>query len=911
MSRSLVIGLAVTIVIIVGLAFFFYTSFIKEQNKSALEAVPQSAAVILEVNNVPLTWSAVSNTDIWKDLKQNEAFQKLDHLFTVADSAIHTNTDMLAFLSDNHTTISFHSNRGEHLSILFVSETGSLKNGEESARWVASLVNGSVSKRVFDKEVLFEITDEQKLPFLTLAVRDKLLMLSEDGSLVEDAIQQLKYPSNKLNVVEQAQKLELEGAQIGMYVQYEQLSSLVALGSKSEYKNIDRHLRVFANWSVLTVSMDAEHLNINGSTYTDDSLFQFLDLFKSQAPLDNDLSDLIPMNTAFFSQLNISDYGKFNTDLTEYLQNTGALDEYSAYVDSIENLYQVSITEKLTPQIGPLALIGLHESAGADYQSQVFSLMQFKNAAAVETIFDSYEQAIERKGQSLDSGSITYKNYTIKHLQLGNLFKRFFGHNFEQLISPYYVVKNNTFIFANQSSTLMFMLDELDQKQTLGASESYRKQRERRVSASSVTFFISPGKNISYASIFANDEFLSVVNRYVYDIKKFEFAEIQYANSNNGTFFTNVSIRFNPAYKEETKLLWATKLDTTFDMQPAIVYNSALQQNCILVQDVINNLYYINNTGTILWKTKLSGKINSKIYQVDPTRTGEIAYLFSTNKQACLITPSGKNIYGFPVHFPGTATAGITLTDFYKDSTFQFFVPLVSSKIMGYELNGKPIQGWNPRNIESVIETPLSYFVLAGGPFMMGTSANQQLLILPFGSKQPVAKAGITVSSVYPAFAFQSDTTGVDIWVTDTTGQVVWYRLDNQMILTVQNQIVSTNEDPVHQVIQTSAGYAVLAGHFSGFTLFDEKGTKLISKVYMDSLHTDPFFTYTREQSPMIGYADKNQSVIHWVDLKGNEYKMPSVAGITPFITGDVSLNNTNFLVCGDKANNVLLYRVK
>jgi hypothetical protein len=910
MSRSLVIGLIITVAIIVGLAFFFYTSFIKEQNKSALEAVPNSAAIILEVNNLPQTWAAVSATDMWKDLRQNEAFGKLDRLFRIADSAIQTNPEAAGFLSDNHTAISFHSNRGEHLGILFVSETGSMKSAEESARWIAKLVNGSVTKRGFDKEILFEISDDQKLPLLTVGLKDKLLMVSPDGSLVEEAIQQLKYPDHRLNVLEQAQKLDLEGAQIGVYIRYEQLASLLALGNKPEYKDLHRHLKIFASWSVLTLELDAEHFNINGVTYTDDSLFQFLDLFKSQVSLETDLSDLIPQNTAFFSQLNISDYGKFNNDLTEYLQNSGTLDSYSTYVDSIENIYQISITEKLTPLIGPTALIGLHESAGSDYTNQVFALMQFSNTAAVESVFNEYGKAIAQK-EPADSGDIVYKNYTIRHLQFGNIFKRFFGHNFEALYSPFYVVKNNTFIFANQSSTLMFMLDELDQQQTLAHSESYRKHREHTPASGSIRFFMSPGKNISYVPLFANDELLSGVNRYVYDIKKFEFAEIQYTNSSNGTFFTNVNIRFNPSFKEETKLLWATRLDTTFDMEPAIVYNSALHQNCILVQDVLNTVYFVNNTGTILWKTKLSGKINSEIFQVDPTRTGEIAYLFSTNKQACLITPNGTNVYGYPVRFPGTATAGITLADFYKDSTYRFFVPLESKKIVGYELSGKPVQGWNPRNIESVIRTKLGYLVTAAGPYITGTADNYSLQVIGFSAKQTPVTANIMVSALYPAHPFQTDTTGADIWVTDTAGQIVLYRLDNQQMLTPVSTIVSSSGDLTHQVIRTSGGYAILADHNSGFTVFDEKGNKLVSKAYMDSLHTRVSFSFAQDEVPMIGYTEKTRSDIYWIDLKGNPYKMPSVAGSTPFTAGDVMLNNTQFLVCGDQSNNLLLYRLK
>jgi hypothetical protein len=910
MSRSLIIGLAVTIAIILGLAVFFYTSFIRVSNRPALEAVPENAAVVLEMDNLPQTWATIYNTDIWKDLKQNESIKQLNNLLIRMDSAVNTNPDVHAFISDNHSTISFHSNRGEHLSILAVLETGTYSDITGFVNWVAKIQNGEITKRIFDKETVYEVLDDRKTPILSIALKDQLLMVSQDGTLVEEAIQKLKYKHRTTFVFEQASKLDLDGSDFGVYLNYQQLPHLLALANKPEYKDLQGPLKLFANWSVLKVSLSKEHFDMNGVTFTDDSLFQFLDLFKAQAPLENDLSHLIPANTALSLQLNMSNYAQFANDLTEYLQNTGRIDDYAAYVDSIEELYHISIFEKLLPHIGPTAMIGLHESAASDVGSQVFGLLQFKNTSAVEEIFNAYAKAIGQKGEA-DSAIAPYKQYQVKRLQLGNVFKRFFGQTFEQLRSPYYVVKDNVFIMANEWSTLIFILDELDQHKTLGASDAYKQHRRHTVTSSNLNVFISPGKNISYASAFANDETFSALSKYAYDIKKFEFVEIQYANSSNSTFFTNVNISFNPAFKEETKRLWATKLDTLFDAQPTIVFNSLLQQNCIMVQDVNHTLYYLNYAGAILWRTQLQGKIRSEIFQVDVNKTGELSYLFSTDHQAYILSANGNALPGFPLRFPGTATAGINLVDVYGDSTYQFFVPLDSKRIMGYSLYGKPVQGWNPKRTDVAIQTRLSAFRLATGPYLIASGNDNGLWVSGYTSKQTTPEKMFGVSGSYPVFVFQSDTQQVDIWVTDTSGHFVLYTLNNQFRFTPKYNIPTAPEDLSHWIIQTSGGYSLLASHHLGFTVFTDKGQKVISKVYADTSHTLPFYTYNKDYSPMVGYTERSTATIHLIDLQGNTYPTLPVSGTTPFITGDVMLNNTNYLVCGDSLNNILLYRLK
>ncbi|MES2779218.1 MAG: hypothetical protein V4651_04890, partial [Bacteroidota bacterium] len=882
MSRSLIIGLIITVAIISGLVAFFYINFVKIKNRPAIDGVPNDAAVILEIKNSQQTWASFSGTDLWKDLLQNEAVQKLNAVISSADSMIVTNEALQAMLAENKMTMSFHSNGGQYLSLLFIAEAGSYKDIDGFVKWVASATGGKSVRRTFDKETVYDIFDNQQHVLFSVGYRDRLILLSADGTLVEESLRKLKYNiTNDKRGFAQAESIAEVGSELMVYLNYQQLPSLLALFNKDEYKNIHNYLQTFANWSVFDVQLDKDYLGISGVTLTDDSLFQFLDLFKTQTPVEIDLSAYLPSSTAYSLQLNFSNYTQFNSDLTEYLQNTGRLEGYLKYVDSLEERYNISITEKLTPLVGNTAVLAMTEAAGGDYQQQLFALLSFKDSKAADEVLASYVRDIEKRGEG-DSVTTYYNGQLIRRLYIGNAFKILYGNTFEHINNPFYILKDNVFIVANDVNTLTFVMDALTNGNTLAATESYKQHRKHASSSSNISLFISPGKCMQLPGVYANDNFISALNRFQYDFKKFEYAEVQYANSSNNTFFTNINIKFNPSFKEETKVLWTTKLDTTFDMQPAIVMNSETKQPCILVQDVSDNIYFVSNTGAVLWKAKLSGKLNSEVFEVDPTKNGEIHYLFSTNKQVCLLNNKGMNAYGYPVRFPGTATAGINVFDFYGDSNYQYFVPLENNKIMGYELKGKPVQGWNPKSIESKITTRLEGFTLGVGAYICGATVSNQLAVYGIKSTQPKPITIINALSTFPVYVFATDTTSATIWVTDTAGNAVQYAISGQLGMEAKQTRPGTPTDRYHAVIPGSNGYIVMMASSSGFTVYAGDGSKS-SKVFSDTTTTLPTFSYTRDRIPMIGYTERKMGKVNWTDLSGTQYPTLPQEGVTPF----------------------------
>lgn len=907
MSRSLIIGVIVTLVLLIGMAIFFYTTYIKVQHKAAIEAVPRDAALILELDDVQQTWATLTQTDIWKDLSKNEAIASLHSQLTYLDSMVRIEPKLQAVLDDNTITISFHSNKGAQLSILWVAETHGNANETELIQAFSSIYKLQAVKRSFDKEIVYDLINAQQQPVLTIACKDQLLLVSADGTLVEEGIRKLKYNfTNNTKGFEQARAIAEVNSDVNMYLNYQYLPALLALLQKSEYKTLNNYLKSFANWSVLNVGIEKEYINMSGATFTDDSVFQFLDLFKTQTPFTNDVSASLPLSTAFALQFNFSNYVQFHSDLNEYLQNEGVLDSYLSYVDSVEERYRISITDRILPLVGKSVVLGLYENTQAQISDQVFALLHFDNLVAAEEVFNSYANEIEKRGEG-DSSQFMFKGKIIKRLNMGNALKGVYGKYLSLLVNPFYVATEKGILLANNLTVLQQILDEMASGAILASSVAYANQQKQSGSGYNVSVYVNPGKCLSIPSFFGTDEWISAFNRYQYDIKKFEYISVQYANSGNNTFFTNVHYQFNPSFKEETKLLWSARLDTSLLGKPTLVYNSELNQNCILVQDSMNQLYFINQAGSILWKTKLNGPILSQVYSVDFSKNGTIGYLFNTSKQVYLIGSNGNNVYGYPIRLPGSTQVGISLIDFYKDSSYQFFVPLTNNRIVGYALNGKPISGWNPKIVPNKITTGIKGFVVNRKPYVCGITDNNRLWVQQLKGKEVVitddkiARSGIEIDIE------GNDSLQAYIWVADSSNALIQYKFDTLGMVYKVNE-VKINK-PFMQ-LSWKGNYILTAGH-NQWTLTTKEGKELTSQSVSDSSLILSGFSQSAANEPYISYTDKLKQKVFWVNFTGNNYPTLPLEGSSAFIAADLLNNKSNYIIVADSLHNLRVYKLK
>lgn len=910
MSRSLIIGVIITLSLIIGLAFFFYSNYIKVKYKAAIEAVPNDAAFIMEFDNIQEAWNLLENTDIWQDIKQNEAFGQLNTQLIALDSLIQLSPDLNGVFTNHQSTVSIHSNNGAQMGLLFITSFEESNNESKTIQDLAQLFKLKSIKRLFDKEPVYDFVDGQRQVIFSLAIKENLLLISKDATLVEESIRKLKYKfNNNTKGFDKLRSIAEVNSAIHLYVNYQKLPSLLSLIQKSAYAGINDYLKAFANWSVFNLDIEKDKITFNGATFTDDSLFQFLDLFKTQVPHESNLSNFLPSSTSFCMQFNFSNYGQFHSDLNEYLQNHGLQEEYMKYIDSVESRYAIAINDQMVPLVGNSIAIGLVESNSFDLPAKSFALVQFQDNSQAENILNQYVKKIEQRGEGDTGLSVTSMN-NIQRLNLGTALKSVFGKYFAIFNNPYFIKIDGGILFANDKTVLNQIIDELRSGNTLAKSATYLENPYLHTANFNINLFIKPHSLLNAAQIFGSDDFISMFNRYQYDIKKLEFISLQYSNSNNNTFYTTLNYKFNPSFKEETKMMWAAQLDTTINQEPAIVFNSTSNQKMILVQDVKNTLYCFDNAGLLAWRSKLSGKILSKFIEVNADKTSEVFYLFNTDKQVFLIGSDGVSHAGYPIRLPGTTEQSIQLIDFYKDSSFVYFLPLTNNKIIGYQLNGRPVNGWNPRNTQEKITSDIDGFRIGAKAYLMSSLSNKLWLNELLGYKTKGYDSLYLKPNTHPIIS-SKDSNSITFWVTDTLNNMVLFKLDSTLRPIKVKEWKWNLEWTKLKYYSSSSGDYFAASSKSQLLIVNQDGIMQYAQTIADSLWQLSSFSKSQEGELMIGFTEPITQKINWVNTKGAQYPTLPLEGNSPFITADLLQNKVNYIIVGDKLNKLRLYRLK
>jgi len=910
MSRSLVIGIAITLVLIGILSAVFYYLYIREKEQPLFTGVPNSAALIIEMKNLTDSWETLNRTETWNSLSKNQSIKELNQRVHRIDSVM-SNIDLLSsLLSNSKSAISFH-HVGSHIGVFVTAHISNDASWIEAITTFTRQMNWHVTKRNFEHETVIDITDSEKKPVCAVAVKDNLILCASDGVLVEESILKLKYHiKNSVKGLDNLSTLSKSGSDFNLYINYTATAELLAVFLKNEYNKVFSWFSNFANWSLLNVSFDQKLITFKGATITDDSMYQYLDLFSGQNPVISKLDKYLPSSTAYLFKLGFSDYALFKNQLTEYLQQSGQFVEYTKQKDSLETLYDINLGSDFEAMIGDQMIIGSIESASGDAASGQFALLKVRDIQAAKKLLEIYSSRIKQRGIQFDSLHTSENN---NRLLFGNFLRLYTGPVANHLQSPYFSFIDDIIVFANNTTVLNQINNDYSNGSVLLNNISYQNFSVQAGETFNLGFFINTSSAYMYPSNFLTEEVYSLMNRNSNDIRKFEMLEINYAASGDKTFYTQISLYHNQDVKDETRILWTLAIDTTLAIKPALIYDPFTAQNQILVQDVKNNLYCITQNGAIKWRTQLSGKILSEINTVYPDETGNPAYLFNTSTQTCLIDANGNNKYGYPVRFSARTDTCITLTINQNDSSAYWYVSLANNRIAAYSLDGKPKKGWQLKPFSAAPASCPLLFNLGDKKYIYTTDKKGNIIILDsLGNliKHQLPKALQGTFAIFKSI----DTGSVQMILPDSSHTLKSVTLNSSWQIINQKIISEWNSLSYTTIyLPTDQRYYYLMFDSIYYSLMDESGTTLFSKPKGgDSTYAPYIFPITTSDGKLfIGIADKKIGQINLIDYKGNSMPSFPLQGNSIFGILNLYEASSKELTSTDKSNKLITYRLK
>lgn len=868
MSRSLWIGVIITVLLIGSLSFLFYYNYIKNISQPLDNAIPNHAAFYIETDNFSASWSDIYQSDMWKKLSENEEIAKLTNDIIAIESNLNENDYLSQFISGNKMAVSFHS-VNKKINMLFVAKIHEDEGYMVAFDALAKKYGFSISTRTYLKQTIIDLSGPNRKTICSITKFKDFLICSSTGSLVEDAIEKLTYQFyGEWKNLSKAQTLAANAATFHVYINYAKISDFMQCFTNeqpSEYLNL---IRNFASWSMFEVQVDNKHTQISGVTITDDSISQFLDVFNAQKPVETRyLENYLPYNTASYLQFGIHQYGKFYTDMYEYLSYTKQLDSITLFRDSLEKLYDYQLSNIL-PALGKHAALVYTECSPEQISLHTSAFISLANSQEFKNQFRQFNMRIQGRieADSMHRNEF-YKSYELSYLKAGNFLKIFYGKMFSGIYNPYYTVINDVCIFSNDINELKRIIDSYESKHTIASNVQYQQSNKQFSSLSNISIYINTTFSYPQFQQMANAEMFSLLNRASLDIKRFTSLQLQYASTNDKTFYSQLNIEYSPAYEEDNSEKWRLKLDTGLNMQPQFVKSNDSTENHILVQDINRNLYYISHTGELKWKIKLSSTITSNIYSV--MHQHKIGYLFHSENTLFLIDERGLQFPGYPLKIQGKITGKICLNKI-NDSTFNYYIAVNNKSIQAYNQNGKPLRGWN--TVSTNMYGDPSIFRSRLKTYLYYRNVDQSIHVLDSTGK---LSAKIDPDSI-PQFSSRIYSTTADfyIWNVDTGLQIQLKKCDSLFNIISENnlgKLTHTNQvffDDSLILIYSDKG--INTYHYSG--LLEEN----YSDIEFDSL-VRPYFYRFVDGRYVLGYYQQSKKLIENLNMNGNKLKRKKI----------------------------------
>ncbi len=178
----------------------------------------------------------------------------------------------------------------------------------------------------------------------------------------------------------------------------------------------------------------------------------------------------------------------------------------------------------------------------------------------------------------------------------------------------------------------------------------------------------------------------------------------------NGVFTKNNIRKID---NSSAQIIWREELQGEALITPQfILYDTDLQFFRVAVQDEYFYLYIFDESGKVISRKRLEGKIISDIQYCFQTEDGDRWYLFNTKNKIHFINEKGKEHSNFPIDLNSPASNDVQYVYYRNQSSHFAFVACENNNYYGFDLTrkGKPLENWNPLRGVGSPEVPLSFW---------------------------------------------------------------------------------------------------------------------------------------------------------------------------------------------------------
>ena len=508
-------------------------------------------------------------------------------------------------------------------------------------------------------------------------------------------------------------------------------------------------LKNSTEYEVLDLNMEGDDISYSGFVRNNDTLFR-KNVFRNTIPQEFDLANIIPKDVESFTRIAFDDYLIFS-----------------------ENISKLNATEK-------------------DSTSDILNLSnevsviktKFGEAITIGTLDENLLEEVV--SEELNANSEAFKDVPIFKFEKDSIFRDRFLPFFSLEKASLGFVYGNFAVFSNDKKTLQHIISQKVNNQTLATSEKFKDISMQLADESSYL-------------IYKNGEGLyDFLNR---PAKGYNANAVQYVYETNFAHINGILSKYKkrPSGNSITDD-FTVSLTSEILMQPQTVKNHRNNSYEIVVQDVLNNLYLISNSGQILWKRKLEGGILGKVKQIDIYKNGRLQLAFATPNYVYIIDRNGKDVGPFPKKFNDNITKPLSVFDYDNRKNYRLLVTQNKSLIM-YNTEAKRVNGFKYKKASNTISSQPKHFKIGSKDYIV-FSQGEKLEVLNRQGKERITVKGNIEFSNNSIFLYQNKFTTLtntgQLAQVDTDGYINLKPFDldtNSIINTTSKTLVAMSDN--------------------------------------------------------------------------------------------------------------------
>ena len=616
---------------------------------SSISAIPINANFIVEVKHPSRLKSKLEHENkLWATLCELDLFASVSKQVKKIDSLINHENSLKPFKDSIPVAISVHPAGIGNFSCLYTLTLPKTFPVLDLPEILNRLLPGTeIKHKTYDGEIISWIQLENGLLYFTL--KNKLLQVSDNVMLIEDAVRQSGVHQSLLNESSFSRLIKSISpkAEMNFYVNLNRMPSFLDKFVAHAARPMLHSLKAFNEWMVLDGTFSDTELNLNGFSGSTDSSNSFLSVFKGQQPQPIDVWAILPHETSFMLHYGISNTKGFYHNYKKFLETQHAFFDYTKSIDQFKTKFKRDpeevFVDRIENELGCFTLVSSKIGVEPEYYAYLRTADAEKDDEILLGLADTLSHKLKQK---LDT--VNYHHRLLIHLPVDDYLPMLFGQLMQGMHKSYFIRLGNYWVVANSFASLKSMVDKYESGQVIGKKADAPDGNGKNTSESNVYCYVSTPKFLKSVQGLLQPPYDETWDKATLSLRKIQQLTLQFSSANND-FYTHCYLNYNLHPKVEFTTLWDYELAESPLSPPTILIDPATGNPEIAVQDSKAFLYLINEEGKKMWKRKIGDPIKGAIVQLDTRNNGHKQLVFATSQHRWVLDQKGNTVSPFPL----------------------------------------------------------------------------------------------------------------------------------------------------------------------------------------------------------------------------------------------------------------------